>query len=51
MKFFELEGQSFVLKPAHLRYKPTFLKVVDDNPEGYSYGPKVVKTNLYSFTI
>jgi hypothetical protein len=49
--FFDGEGHAFVLKPANLRYVP--VTVPDPTPQkpAYSYAPRAVKSDYYSFSI
>lgn len=49
--FFSENGSAFVLKPEQLRFVPVTIDQPDPPPEKYSYKPRPIKSDYYSFTI
>lgn len=49
--FFSENNSAFVLKPANLRYIPVTIDKPPPPPEKYSYKPRPIKSDYYSFTI
>lgn len=49
--FFNNAGSAFVLKPAALRYIPVTINMPPPPPQQYSYKPRGVNTDYYSFKV
>ena len=49
--FFSENNSAFVLKPENLRFVPVTIDKPSPPPEKYSYKPRPIKSDFYSFTI
>ena len=49
--FFSENNTAFVLKPENLRFVPVTVDKPAPPPEKYSYKPRPIKSDFYSFTI
>jgi hypothetical protein len=51
VNMFNNEGHSFILKPEEMRYYPIFVTLPSENPAGYSFASRPIKTKFLELSI